>query len=142
MAKVFKIVEVGETDPDGAEWLHGLDDRIIACRGDHHDWPVLRPGKLPRGIKAMPQSDGGYQLTITCRGCGRQRTRTTLPGGLLERGARYGYKDPKGYKAPRGLGLTRQDYVDELWRRIVETLRGIPVATKSVPAVKLRAPGA
>ena len=104
------------------DWLHHLPDKFIPCRGDHHDWPILKPGPLPRGVRAIPQRDGCYQLVIACRQCGRERTKTTLPGGGYDRSAIYKYRDPEGYAAPKGLDLTRADYTAELYRRIAEDL--------------------
>jgi hypothetical protein len=109
-------------DERQADWLHNLPDKFIPCRGDHHDWPVLKPGKLPRGIRAIPLHDGSFEMTAICRNCGRERTKTTLPRGVYDRDAKYVYRDPEGYKAPPGLGLSRQDYIAELYRRVAESL--------------------
>jgi hypothetical protein len=106
-----------------ANWLLHLPDKFIPCRGDHHDWPILKPGKLPRGVRAEPTVDGCYQMIITCRSCGRERMKTTLRGGVYDRSAVYTYRDPDGYAAPRGLGLSRADYTAELYRRMAEDLQ-------------------
>ena len=45
----------------GSNYLHGLDDKVAACLGDHHPWPQVRPGKLPKGVRAVPQADGCYR---------------------------------------------------------------------------------
>jgi hypothetical protein len=108
----------------GTPALHGVDDRTVACRGDHHDWPILKPGPLPRGVSAVPQHDGCFQVTITCKNCGRWRRKTTLPGGGYDTSAVYAYGGgPKDFSAKedsqRG-GLTRTDYTIELWRRMAE----------------------
>jgi hypothetical protein len=105
------------------DWINHVPDKYIGCRGDHHDWPTLRPGRLPRGIRAEHTVDGGYQVIITCRNCGRERMKTTLPGGGYDRNAIYTYRDPAGYAAPPGLDLTKADYTAELYRRIAEDLR-------------------
>jgi hypothetical protein len=106
------------------DYLHGIDDNIIACKGGHHDWPHIRPGnKLPRNVKAVPQADGCYQLQETCRSCGLVRCKTTLPKGFYDRNAKYQYLDNVGYYAPRGADLSRADYSEELYRRIAEMLR-------------------
>jgi len=122
MATIIRVVDDRTQEQKQADWLHGLDDNRIACRGDHHDWPVLRPGrKLGRGIRAHRQVDGCYQVEVTCRNCGRVRVKTTLPGGVLD-GSKWSYRDPRGWSAPKGLGLNRGDYVAELGRRMAETL--------------------
>jgi hypothetical protein len=101
-----------------ADWLHHLPDKFIGCRGDHHDWPVIKPGKLPKGVKPVPLHDGSYQMEVSCRNCGRVRIKTTLPGGFYDRSANYIYRDPEGYAAPKGLGLSKADYTDELYNRV------------------------
>lgn len=106
-----------------ADWLHGLPDKFMGCRGDHHDWPTITPGKLPRGVKAVPVADGCFQMEITCRNCGRVRIKTTLPGGVYDRNAVYFYRDPEGYAAPKGLELSKSDYTVELYRRLAENLQ-------------------
>jgi hypothetical protein len=101
-----------------ADWLQHLPDKFIPCRGDHHDWPVIKPGKLPKGVRPVPLHDGSFQMEVSCRSCGRIRIKTTLPGGYYDRDAIYAYRDPEGYAAPKGLGLTKSDYTDELYRRV------------------------
>jgi hypothetical protein len=106
--------------------LYGLSDETVACRGDHHDWPVLRPGKLPRGVSAVPdRRDGSFQIKVRCRNCGRVRTKTTMPGGALDTSARWGYEGgPADFSLARtGVEATRADFTAELWRRLAETLR-------------------
>jgi hypothetical protein len=106
------------------ERLHSLDDQTVACRGDHHDWPVLQPGRLPEGISARPQADGCYQIRVTCRNCGRVRVKTTLPRGLYDGSAAWRYEGgPKDFREPPGMGMSRADYTTELWHRMSETIR-------------------
>lgn len=116
------VVDNRTVEERQADWLHNLPNKFIPCRGDRHDFPVLKPGPLPRGIRAIPQHDGSFQMVSICRNCGRERTKTTLPAGVYDFSAKYTYKDPAGYKAPRGLGLTRADYIAELYRRVAESL--------------------
>jgi hypothetical protein len=126
MATRLRIVD---DDPEGtaADWLTSADDRYLACRGAGHAFPKLRAGrggKLPRGLRATPQHDGAYQLVMTCRDCGTERTLTTLPGGELDLPARYTYRHPEGYKTPKGAGeyVTRRACLAESWRRAREAM--------------------
>lgn len=90
----------GQTAKD---FLLNIDNDLLACRGQGHAWPKLKPSKRPkRGIRAVPQRDGCYQLTTTCRDCGMERVLTTLPGGAIDHPARYTYRAPEGYRAPKG----------------------------------------
>lgn len=51
-----------------------------------------------------------------------ERTLTTLPGGAIDRPARYQYRQPDGCRAPKGAAVTRRDCLDEVWRRMRERL--------------------
>jgi len=102
----------------GEDHLHSLSDEFASCKGDRHDFPKLRPGPLPKGVKAAHVRMGVYQLTYTCPDCGTERTKTTLKGGILDSSAVYSYKHPKGYLAPPGSGLTKADYSRELGKRL------------------------
>lgn len=103
-----------------------LDDRTIACRGDHHPWPQLRPGeKLPRGVKAehVEGAKGVYEIRERCPGCGRVRYKLTLPGGVIDPGSTWKYEGgPADFSARPGAGLFRSDYTAELYRRMAETI--------------------
>lgn len=102
-------------------YLHDLDDNIVVCKGQRHDFAKIRPGKLPRGLEAVPQKDGCYQIRQRCRnGCGVVRTMTTLPGGVFDMDVqyRYEYENP-AFHAPRDTGLTARDYMAEAVRRAV-----------------------
>lgn len=140
-----KTVVVQE-DPEvaAAHYLHDTDDNILECRGQGHDFPKIRrrSGNVPKGISVRPQADGCYQVTFTCPHCKTVRTLTTLPGGQFDYPAKYAYKHPPGYKAPKGSGLTRRDCFMETWRRVLEanTMLALPSAngTHEVPQVEFR----
>jgi hypothetical protein len=100
------------------DFVNSLDDDFLSCRGDRHSFPKLRPGPMPRGVNAVRQFDGSFQLTFTCPDCGTERTRTTLSGGGIERPVRYTYRYPQGYQSPKGSGLRKTDFSDELDRRV------------------------
>lgn len=106
--------------------LAHVSNETIECRGDQHDFPRVRIGPLPKGIRAIPQHDGSYQMVISCLNCGRERTRTTLPGGYFERGVRFSYKGgPKDFSAEKDSArsdLGKADYTEELYRRNAENL--------------------
>lgn len=106
------------------EYLHGLDDKLLACRGDHHVWPQMKVGRvLPRGMSAVRQRDGCFQLRQRCSNCGMVRTKMTLPGGRWDLDAGWVYTDkPRGYAAPKGSEITRLDAVAELGRRIQDAI--------------------
>jgi hypothetical protein len=115
------------------DYLAGLDDDAASCLGDHHDWG--RPPKLAAGALKLPRNarmsetgerDGSYQMRVTClNGCGRVRTKTTLPGGIWDSNARWEYEG--GPRPPRGLGITRGEYAQNQGRRLTE---GIQVLMK------------
>lgn len=107
----------------GQQHLFDLDDDWVSCKGDRHDFPKLRVGPLPPGVTSVPGKEGVYQLTYTCPDCGSVRTRTTLRGGILDRTVKYTYQYPAGYLAPKGAGLTRTDYSNELSRRAAPHIR-------------------
>jgi hypothetical protein len=125
-SRAQQVVPPEERDQRAVEYVHGLDDNVAACLGDHHDWPQLqiKSGKLPRGISALPTGyrDGSFLIRVSCKnGCGRVRTKMTLPKGVLpEPGTNWRYEG--GPKPPKGLGLTRHEYVGENQRRISDWL--------------------
>jgi hypothetical protein len=98
--------------------LYGVDSRIIACRGDHHDWPQLLPGKVLRGVRLIPQRQGVVLVHMDCRMCSRWREKLLLPGERW----RYGGGLPEFSAKPGSerSGLSRPDYVNELNRRLIE----------------------
>ena len=110
--------------PKPSPHLKDLDDRIIECRGAGHDWPQLKVGFLPKNVRAVPARDGSFQMVITCRNCGRERTRTTLPGGYYDDTIRFAYRGGvEGFNARPGsdrAALAKPDYTAELYRRMAE----------------------
>lgn len=121
------IIKFHDPDPDveAQNFLLHLDDKFLACHGQGHNFPRIkrtRSGKQPRGIRAIRQHDGSYQLVFICPECGTERELVTLPGGQIDLPARYRYKYPDGYRAPKGAKLTRRDYFAESWRRLLEDL--------------------
>lgn len=118
--------------------MRGLDNSVVECRGDHHPWPVLKIGPLPKGIKAVPQREGGHQLEITCPNCGRVRVRTLSKGNVLERGGkRYAYHGGWDKTQP---DLTRADFQAELDDRMMEVLAVQDRETRAKGLVPFRAP--
>lgn len=119
--------------------LSEVPDEQIACRLGH-DWPKLRAGKrtLPKNFRVVPQRDGCAQLVETCSNCGKQRWKTTLPGGFYNRNAVYVYENPpKWVRIPRDAGIKRIDIDQENHERTlgpwIATL--IDVAQKSGEAL-------
>lgn len=113
----------------GDKHLNEINDEFLSCKADRHDFPKLKVGPLPKGVKAEYVKQGVYQLTYTCPDCGTVRTRTTLKGGIVDVGVKYDYKHPKGYLAPKGAGLVKSDYVAEFGARTepyIEAAAGRP----------------
>jgi hypothetical protein len=119
MAQYLRIVDDRTEDQQRADFLHAYPDAYMACRVEH-DWPKLKVGRLPRGISASPQLDGTYLLVMRCRSCGRERSKVTGIGGAWSGAGGWRYREPRDYRAPKGLGLTRSDYAAELYRRMSE----------------------
>jgi hypothetical protein len=126
----LKAVPVARFDPGTdvrrkalADLKH-VSDKTMVCRGDHHDWPQLVPGPLPKGMRAIPTGyrDGSYEVTQTCRACGRQRYKLTLPNHVWDASAGWRYRGgPKDFSHP-GEDLNRADFTAELGRRLTEHL--------------------
>lgn len=114
----------------GQEHLDTLDDEWLSCKGDRHDFPKLKVGPLPPGVTPRPAKNGVYQLTYVCPDCGTVRTKTTARGGIVVQ-AKYGYKHPQGYLAPKDAGLRKADYANELGKRAAPHVRA---AAKKVRA--------
>lgn len=105
-------------------WLNSYPDDFLSCR-DRHAWPKIRPGRYTgtrqRLLPWEEGNDGEYLLEQRCDGCGRTRWRVTGPRGIgYSAASGWHYRDPAGYGAPKGLGVTRGQYLDELYRRVVE----------------------
>jgi len=117
MAQYLRVVDDRTDEQKQEDFLHGYPDRYVACRVEH-DWPKLKVGKLPRGISAYPQRDGTYLMVMRCKSCGRERSKITGRGGAWNGAGGWKYREPRDYRAPKGLGLTRSDYAAELYRRV------------------------
>jgi|SRR5215472_1425387 len=122
MATYLKVVKLDDPPVPAAEWIVHVDDKILACRGQGHAFPKIRTGSLPKGMRAVRQHDGSFQITFICRDCGTERTLTTLPTGNLDLPAKYKYKHPPGYKTPKGSSISRRECLAESWRRTMEAL--------------------
>lgn len=129
MARYLRLVE---DDPEHAadEWLHNASDDVLACRGQGHSWPKIRPGKLKKGVRAYPRRDGCYELVVTCNDCGMERRLVTLPDHSVNFvGAIYSYRAPEGYRAPRGVPISRRQCFGETMRRINDELHTVSEAS-------------
>lgn len=113
-------------DGKASALLSDVDDQIIGCRGDHHDWPRLMPtrgGRVPSGTRYAPsEAQGIYYITQVCGNCSRERSKLMSPG------ERWAYKGGlRGFSADPGsqrAELSRCDYTNEMYRRITEILAG------------------
>lgn len=124
MATVLRVIE---TDPEqaAAEWIMHAQDAIIGCRGQGHAWPKLKTGKQNSKYVRIDidQKEGVWQLVQICRDCGKERVVTTQPQTHdIDLPAKFRYRDPEGYKAPKGIRVTRRACFAESWRRSRETL--------------------
>lgn len=99
-----------------------MDDDILVCRGQRHEWPVVTPGRpLPRGVKAQPAREGAYRITETCLRCGQvDRTITTEPHGFWPRARTYSYSYGDRWEPmPEFAALGPRDMKGEAFRRAV-----------------------
>ena len=109
-----------------AEWLENYPDKYLTCR-QGHNFPKPAPGELLTGTRIMPYHDedhprraGHFYQEQECASCGRLRWRITGPrGAYASQASKWMYKDPRGYAAPPGLGLTRGDYGDRYMDRLI-----------------------
>jgi hypothetical protein len=116
----------GTPDVEAQDWLYSADNKVLGCKGQRHDFPILRPGRsLPRGLRIEgPYHDGVMELVFTCRaGCGTVRRLVTAPAAQLDLPAMYRYKYHDAYKYPKGSGITKRDCLYETWRRAKEDLQ-------------------
>lgn len=138
------------------EYLARMDNAFAECRGQHHDWPILKIGrKPPRNWRGVRQADGCFRITETCKNCGMERTTTTLPGGLTDENARYAYSRPDNWVViPRDADVSKKDIRAELHRRCAPEILAaapaegmeppaepVPVRYPKVPASRQAAPG-
>ena len=96
-----------------SQYLSEMDNDQLTCRGQRHQFPVLRPGrKIPRGVTARI-TDGVTEYEWTCPVCGTVRTQ--VPG------EQYRYSHGKRWmRIPRETGLTAATMRDEAFRRALE----------------------
>lgn len=90
-----------------------IPDNQLACRAGRHKWPLddLQYGKpVPKGLQAIPQVDGCYQLRDVCQRCGKVRVLTTLPKGVFDVSADYDYRNPSDWVTlGEELNVTKRD---------------------------------
>lgn len=116
---------IDEARKTGLEWLQTVaSDEVVECHAQGHGFEKLTVRKTRKGVVAVPQQDGAWQIQEPCRNCGTVRTFTTLPGGrLLYSGSfDYDYQWPKEYHPPKGSDLSKADWKQELWRRAMHRL--------------------
>lgn len=113
--------------PAGRAYIESIPDPQLECMSQHHQWPLIKLGrkKFPKGISAVPQQDGCFQIRETCTNCGKVRWFTTVKGGFFDTSAIvvYRYDDPDGWvKRPRNeiLDVTRRDLTAELFSRLLQ----------------------
>jgi hypothetical protein len=123
-------------DMEADAFLHHVSDEFAQCRSQGHSWPKLKPGKVPKGIRLDPlnRRAGVYQVTFVCPVCKMERMTTTLPKGVFDKDTVYVYKQPAGYAAPKGSGLTPRDFMQEVFRRTFEDLLAQAPATPAPKA--------
>lgn len=110
---------VRRLNPDRAKqnYLASLSPEQATCMGQGHDWPKIRPGRaLPKGVDAVPQRMGAFQVRETCSTCKTVRTWTTLPGGAFNLDIQYRYEHPKDWVVRHGeVDVTRRDIRADTW---------------------------
>jgi hypothetical protein len=108
-----------------AEWLRNYPDKFLVCRGGH-DFPKPVPGRHMTRTRITPWYDDGPRngevlIVQKCKNCGRERWRISGPRGLYHSGATsWHYSDPPGYASPPGLGISRADYLNLYWERVID----------------------
>lgn len=102
----------------GTPELYDVDSRIVACRGDRHPWPQMLPGVVLKGMRLKPQRRGVVLIHMDCPVCTRWREKLLLPGEKWRYGGGLnGFSsEPNSARA----GLSRADYTNELYRRLIE----------------------
>jgi hypothetical protein len=129
-------------DMEAEQFLLHVSDEFAQCRSQGHSWPKLKPGKIPRGIRLDPvnRRQGVYNVTFVCPVCKMERATTTLPKGVFDKDTIYVYKQPPGYAAPKGSGLTPRDFMGEVFRRSMEDLLAQAPPTPAPKASKPKVP--
>jgi hypothetical protein len=131
--KVRKFTEPLHPEMEAIEWVHHAKDEVLACRGQGHNWPKLKPnkGRPIKGIRHRIVEQGQVEITMTCKdGCGKERRVITPPSGLIDLPAKYHYNNPDDYSPPRGTKVTGRMAFAESNRRWLEevkqTFEGVP----------------
>jgi len=128
---MVKVTKIRTAKQQADEFLASVPDEQLMCMTQRHPWPLidLRKRSLPKGIGAVRQHDGCYQIRETCPNCGKTRWYTTLPGGVFDVNVQYRYDSPPGWVVKHDdIEATRRDYKAELFRRANEMLTGFLVA--------------
>lgn len=126
-AKVFQLDSRKSLEERQQDWLRNYPDKFLACR-EGHAFPKMvtdKRGRIPR-TRFEPWVDpegvlvGCYYQEQFCANCGRIRWRITgPPGAFYSQAGKWFYKDPNGYATPKGLGLTKGMYMDQLFERVL-----------------------
>jgi hypothetical protein len=140
------VPDPAELARSAQEWIYHADDKVLACRGQGHNWPKLprKKGRLPRGVRLSIYDEFGcFAITQRCLdGCGKERTLITLPGGQLDLPAKYQYNNPPRYVAPKGVPVGRRACLAEVWRRALEDGILEQPAAPPIPDATFQAPPA
>jgi len=109
---------VRQLSPGRAEqqYLASMDDDQAVCMSQGHSWPKIRPNKpLPKGIEAIPEKNGQFQVRETCSSCKTVRVWTTLPGGAFDMDITYKYIRPEHWVVRHGEDVTPRDIRAHVW---------------------------
>lgn len=119
--------EVHEIRRDGgkARYLASLPPGQATCMSQGHSWPKIRPGKpLPKGVEAVPQRLGAFQVRETCPVCNSVRIWTTLPNGGFNLDVQYRYEHPEDWVIRDGsVDVTRRDIRADVWNQFGTALK-------------------
>ncbi len=111
-------------DLEAQEWLHNLDDKLLACRLGHR-WPRWKAGNLGRGWRFDgPYRNGVFEIYQVClENCGKERRMVTAPNGGLAVDSKWQHNNPVEYRAPKGTRIRPRDCLGEALRRSNEVIR-------------------
>jgi len=125
-----KVVTHISPDAAARNYLAQLSPEQATCLSQGHEWPKIRPGRaLPKGVDAVPQKMGAFQVRETCPTCKTVRTWTTLPGGGFDMDVQYRYEHPKNWVTQEtGTGVTRRDIKADVWDQFGRMLAARPAA--------------
>jgi hypothetical protein len=112
-------------DQGKTQYLASLGEAQATCMSQGHSWPKIRPGKaLPKGVDAVPQKLGAFQVRETCPVCHTVRTWTTLPGGGFDMDVMYRYEHPQDWVTKDSdVDVTRRDIKADVWAQFGGALR-------------------